>query len=160
MKNELFRPFLIVAVSLGVAWYVVSRTPEQNTLKTDQQSQVQESVKDMNITDVKELQKIETEVGNGAVAEAGKTVSVNYTGYFTDGTKFDSNADHGGQPFSFVLGTGQVIKGWDEGVVGMKVGGKRMLVIPASLAYGDKDMGTIPPNSTLVFDVELLGVKE
>ena len=108
------------------------------------------------------LQYQEEVVGTGAVAKSGQTASVNYTGMFTNGTKFDSNVDPAFghvQPFSFQLGAGQVIKGWDEGVAGMKVGGKRKLIIPASLGYGAQANGPIPANSTLVFEVELLGVQ-
>jgi FKBP-type peptidyl-prolyl cis-trans isomerase FkpA len=98
-------------------------------------------------------------VGTGTEALAGKTVSVHYTGWLTDGTKFDSSKDRG-QPFSFPLGAGRVIKGWDEGVAGMKVGGKRSLVIPPELGYGARGApGAIPPNATLKFEVELLDVK-
>ena len=98
-------------------------------------------------------------VGTGALAEGGMTASVHYTGWLTDGTKFDSSVDRG-QPFSFTLGRGQVIRGWDEGVQGMRVGGKRKLTIPPDLGYGANGAGgVIPPNATLVFDVELLDVK-
>ena len=98
-------------------------------------------------------------VGTGAEAVKGKQVSVHYTGYLTNGTKFDSSLDRK-QPFGFALGKGQVIQGWDDGVAGMKVGGKRKLTIPPELGYGAAGAGgVIPPNATLVFDVELLGVK-
>ena len=96
--------------------------------------------------------------GTGATAAAGKSVTVHYTGWLTDGKKFDSSIDRG-QPFSFPLGGGKVIKGWDEGVAGMKVGGKRQLRIPPELGYGARGTGgVIPPNATLIFDVELLDV--
>ena len=98
-------------------------------------------------------------VGTGAVAQAGDRVTVSYVGMLTDGTVFDASANHGSQGFTFTLGAGQVIKGWDEGVAGMKVGGKRELVIPASLGYGAQANGPIPANSTLVFTVGLLNVQ-
>ncbi len=97
--------------------------------------------------------------GTGPTAQAGQTAVVHYTGWLTDGVKFDSSRDRG-QPFSFALGRGQVIKGWDEGVTGMKVGGKRKLTIPPDLGYGARGAGgVIPPNATLVFDVELLDLR-
>ncbi len=112
------------------------------------------------------LQTTDLKEGTGAAATAGRPVSVHYTGWLysetgTDnkGTKFDSSVDRG-QPFEFGLGAGQVIAGWDQGVAGMKVGGQRRLVIPPALGYGSRGAGgVIPPNATLVFDVELLGVK-
>lgn len=105
------------------------------------------------------LKYVDQTVGTGDVAVVGKNVSVHYTGWLENGKKFDSSVDRG-QPFSFPLGAGRVIKGWDEGVQGMKVGGKRKLTIPSELGYGSRGAGgVIPPNATLVFDVELLGVR-
>jgi FKBP-type peptidyl-prolyl cis-trans isomerase FkpA len=110
------------------------------------------------------MQKIDTVTGTGKEATAGATAVVNYTGWLyvpgapqQHGAQFDSSV--GREPFSFQLGAGQVIKGWDEGVQGMKVGGKRTLIVPASMGYGESGAGPIPPNANLVFDVELLDVK-
>jgi FKBP-type peptidyl-prolyl cis-trans isomerase len=115
---------------------------------------------------VNSLQSTDTKVGTGAAATAGREVTVHYTGWLYDpaaadhhGRKFDSSRDHG-QPFTFRLGAGMVIPGWDRGVEGMKVGGQRTLVIPSDLGYGARGAGgVIPPNAALVFDVELLDVK-
>jgi FKBP-type peptidyl-prolyl cis-trans isomerase len=105
------------------------------------------------------LKYVDQVLGTGDVAVAGKTTTVHYTGWLENGKKFDSSVDRG-QPFSFPLGGGRVIRGWDEGVEGMKVGGKRKLTIPSDLGYGSRGAGgVIPPNATLIFDVELLGVK-
>jgi len=97
--------------------------------------------------------------GNGAAAENYSIVSVNYTGTLENGTVFDSSLNPGREPFRFTLGAKQVIEGWDQGVLGMKVGEKRKLTIPPDIGYGDRDMGVIPPNSTLIFEVELLEVE-
>ncbi len=111
------------------------------------------------ITTPSGLKYVDQVVGTGEVAVAGKTASVHYTGWLENGKKFDSSVDRG-QPFSFPLGARRVIKGWDEGVQGMKVGGKRKLTIPSDLGYGSSGAGgVIPPNATLIFDVELLGVR-
>jgi peptidylprolyl isomerase len=104
------------------------------------------------------LQMQDLTVGTGQEAKSGDTVTVNYLGTLENGTKFDSSYDRN-QPFTTQIGVGQVIKGWDEGIVGMKIGGKRKLIIPAALGYGDQAAGSIPPNSTLIFEVELLSIK-
>ncbi len=114
------------------------------------------------ITTPSGLQYEDTTVGEGAEAKAGQDVTVHYTGWLyndgTQGAKFDSSKDRN-DPFEFSLGAGMVIKGWDEGVAGMKIGGKRTLIIPAALGYGARGAGgVIPPNATLKFDVELLGL--
>lgn len=114
---------------------------------------------------ISELKKIDVKQGTGDEAVGGDAVKVHYTGWLHDsskpdlhGTRFDSSRDRG-TPFSFVLGAGRVIRGWDEGVAGMRVGGQRTLVIPARLGYGERGAGgVIPPDSALIFDVELLGV--
>lgn len=147
----------IVAGALLIAFFAGGCT-------ADSQTPSQESAA-MN-EKVTELKKIDQTVGNGREAEAGLNVTVHYTGWLYDpskpdghGQKFDSSVDRG-EPFIFFLGGQQVIQGWDEGVVGMKVGGKRTLIIPPEMGYGAYGAGgVIPPNATLVFDVELLGVK-
>ena len=121
---------------------------------------------EIDVDNVTSLQISDTTVGNGAEAKSGQMAKVHYTGWLYDpkaadkhGKKFDSSKDHG-EPFEFKLGAGQVIRGWDQGVAGMKVGGKRTLIIPSELGYGSRGAGgAIPPNATLVFDVELLGVR-
>jgi peptidylprolyl isomerase len=110
------------------------------------------------ITTASGLQYADITVGTGAEPKAGSRVTVHYTGTLENGTKFDSSVDRG-QPFAFTIGIGQVIAGWDEGVMSMKVGGKRRLIIPSNLGYGARGAGNaIPPNATLLFDVELLRV--
>jgi peptidylprolyl isomerase len=111
-----------------------------------------------NISTVKGLEIYDEVVGTGAEAVLGKTITVHYIGKLSDGTQFDSSVERG-KPFEFSLGTGRVIQGWDLGFTGMKIGGVRKLVISPELAYGTQNVGTIPPNSTLVFEVQLLEVK-
>ena len=113
------------------------------------------------VTTASGLKYEEIKPGTGASPKSGDTVVVHYTGVLENGTKFDSSRDRG-QPFDFPIGQGQVIKGWDEGVMSMKVGGRRKLIIPGELGYGAQGTpdGTIPPNATLVFDVELLDIKK
>ncbi|MCW2267415.1 FK506-binding protein [compost metagenome] len=104
-----------------------------------------------------ELQIIDIQLGDGKEAVKGALITTQYTGWLEDGTKFDSSYDRG-KPFQCVIGTGRVIKGWDQGLMGMKVGGKRKLVVPSHLAYGERSMGAITPHSNLTFEIELLEV--
>jgi FKBP-type peptidyl-prolyl cis-trans isomerase len=120
--------------------------------------EVSEAPSNNQVVTLMNLEINDVTVGTGAEAKAGDKVTVHYTGTLLDGTVFDSSKTRG-TPFEFTLGAGQVIKGWDEGVLGMKVGGARKLVIPPDLAYGARQVGPIPPNSTLTFVVELLKIE-
>jgi peptidylprolyl isomerase len=134
------------------------KKPDKKTKKATQAAKAEKGEGKMNTTP-SGLQYQDEKVGTGPSPTRGKRVKVHYTGTLVDGTKFDSSVDRG-QPFEFVIGVGQVIKGWDEGVMSMKVGGKRKLVIPPELGYGQRGAGgVIPPNAVLHFDVELLGVE-
>ncbi len=129
----------------------VSPSPTLSATVTPESGQVIQMDNGLKIQDLR--------VGTGPEAKSGYAVSVNYLGTLENGTKFDSSYDRG-EPFQFLLGVGQVIKGWDIGVAGMKVGGKRKLIIPSALGYGERGAGSmIPPNSTLIFEVELLEVQ-
>lgn len=133
-------------------------TPTIQIIQTPQPTAQNSSQSGTMVTMPDGLQTQDLTVGNGNVAKAGDTVTVNYLGTLENGTKFDSSYDRN-QPFTTQIGVGAVIKGWDEGIPGMKIGGKRKLIIPAQLGYGAQSAGTIPPNSVLIFEVELLGIK-
>lgn len=126
----------------------------------DQQTETTSQAKTWDPTTITSLQIEEIEVGTGATVETGSSVVVNYTGYLPDGTIFDSSIPRR-QPFSFTVGQGRVIEGWERGLIGMKLGGQRRLLIPASMGYGEGGVpGTIPPNSPLIFEIELLNIQE
>ena len=127
-------------ITLAVFLFAVSCSKEKQTMSNGLQ-----------IEDIK--------IGEGSEVKKFDIVTVNYTGTLEDGTKFDSSLNPGRTPFRFTVGAGQVIKGWDEGLTGMKVGGKRKLTIPPELGYGSRDNGPIPANSTLIFDIDLLGIE-
>jgi FKBP-type peptidyl-prolyl cis-trans isomerase FkpA len=129
---------------------------DANSQDKDKKDKKEEKV----ITTKSGLKYVELKEGTGDEAKAGQIVEVHYTGWLKDGTKFDSSKDRN-EPFKFPLGAGRVIKGWDEGVAGMKVGGKRKLIIPPELGYGKRGAGNvIPPDAELTFEVELLGIKK
>jgi peptidylprolyl isomerase len=151
-ENTMRRQLLFVTFTLLAAAAALAQTA-----KTDTSAPTKVTGAGKNTPDG--LQYWDIKVGAGPVAVQGKPVQVHYTGWLTSGKKFDSSVDSG-KPFTFTLGAGQVIKGWDEGVSGMKVGGKRQLKIPPALGYGAQGVGPIPPNSILIFDVELLGVSK
>jgi len=154
---------LLIALLVAAASAAIAQTPGSAPEKSPPLSSTTMSKFGAKVT---ELQIVDQKPGAGAEAVSGKAVIVHYTGWLYDaaapdghGTKFDSSLDRG-TPFGFFLGGGKVIKGWDEGIIGMKVGGKRTLVIPPGKAYGERGAGgVIPPNATLLFDVELLEVK-
>lgn len=152
-RNSLIIYILGLIILIVAVYFFMKKDTNQQTDQV-QQTQMQSAGQENSQL------KIEDEVvGAGEEAVTGKKVTVNYVGTLTDGKKFDSSYDRN-QPFSFALGSGQVIKGWDEGVVGMKVGGKRKLTIPPELGYGDRGAGVdIPPGATLIFEVELLKVE-
>ncbi|HEX8993785.1 MAG TPA: FKBP-type peptidyl-prolyl cis-trans isomerase [Candidatus Paceibacterota bacterium] len=148
----------IAIVVVGYFFYSGSMTPSQNPTNNPSapfmnsaQENTQNAIPQNSVT----IQDVKT--GDGTEAVAGMQVSVNYIGKLQNGTTFDASANHGG-PFTFTLGAGQVIPGWEQGIAGMKVGGERILVIPPALGYGAQQVGPIPANSTLIFDVQLVGV--
>lgn len=149
---------LITLGIIGMLLYFFLSFPSLGEPKNTPQPSQGSFVNDKESSPSAELKIEDLVVGNGQEVKKGDTVVMNYLGTLTNGTKFDSSYDRN-QPFTTQIGVGQVIKGWDEGVPGMKVGGKRKLTIPPSMAYGSQQVGSIPPNSTLIFEVELLSIK-
>ncbi len=164
MKNIIIA---VVAIALGalVLWAAVRYGEKVNSMPQEPPAAQDQTTATTTATTSTSTQKTmdnqlkieDLKVGTGSIAKTGDKVTVHYVGTLTNGTKFDSSRDRG-LPFTFTLGAGEVIKGWDQGVVGMKVGGLRRLTIPASLGYGATGQGPIPPNATLIFEVELLSV--
>ncbi len=162
---------IIIAVGVG-AYFVITRTPDSDdvfesqdvtadTAKDDTTNTTNNTQGSMD-TQPTEMKITTTQEGTGEPIKNGQTAVMNYTGTFSDGKVFDTNVGPNSshpEPFEFVLGAGMVIQGWDKGILGMKVGEKRTLVIPSSLAYGPNDYGPIPGGSTLIFEVELTGIK-
>jgi peptidylprolyl isomerase len=145
-----------IASELNPEKHAVTAKTTPNTISTEETIAMN---LDNAVTTSSGLKYIDLQEGEGATPNQGQTVKVHYTGTLEDGSKFDSSRDRG-QPFSFKIGVGQVIKGWDEGVGSMKVGGRRTLIIPSELGYGSRGAGgVIPPNATLIFDVELLEIR-
>lgn len=147
------------APSSETATKEISKT--EQTVQSETKTETQQPVDNSNNTNSMEFKIETTQKGSGErVTKSGDTIGVRYTGKLADGTKFDSSYDHGDQPFTFTVGVGQVIAGWDQGLLGMQIGEKRTLIIPPSLGYGASGAGgVIPPNATLIFDVELFSIQ-
>jgi FKBP-type peptidyl-prolyl cis-trans isomerase len=163
-KTDMVWLLIAAAFIIFMIWAVVIKKPvnnslESNSLGTNNNQENQNMQENQNTNDAGELKTEIIKEGTGDVATSGDKVSVHYVGTLKDGTKFDSSRDRG-IPFSFTLGAGEVIKGWDMGVLGMKVGEIRKLTIPYSLGYGESGTGPIPPKATLIFEVELLSINK
>ena len=161
-KNFLLFIFVgvtLLAVFILFAFGILNTDSTSN--KTDNETSRLSATSHLSATEPGKSSEIKIEdikVGTGPAVKSGDVIDINYVGTLTNGSKFDSSYDRG-QPFETQIGVGQVIKGWDLGVIGMKAGGKRKLTIPPSLGYGDQAIGPIPPNSTLIFEVELVKIK-
>jgi peptidylprolyl isomerase len=151
-KNFIISVIIGILVLVVFAYFIFGLNGSNNSGTPTQPSP------QTNAATTEKLQIQDEKIGSGAAVKKGDTVKINYVGTLANGTKFDASADHGG-PFVTQIGVGQVIKGWDEGIIGMKVGGKRKLIIPPSLGYGNQATGSIPANSTLIFQVELVGIE-
>lgn len=156
--TKIITAILVAATIFLIGSIVVDAYKQNQTAVNKNTNQTITTKKDVPM-DVAELKIEDTVEGTGSAVKSGDTVVINYTGTLLDGTKFDSSYDRN-QPFETQIGVGQVIEGWDKGVVGMKVGGKRKLTIPSSMGYGSRGAGSvIPPNAGLIFEVELMGIK-
>lgn len=163
MKKSIFAVFLIMAVCASLSFAQTKKRPVQSRRATTKSATTKKMtnnpIKSAAVTTASGLTYIVTKRGAGEQLKAGKTVIVNYTGLLTNGQKFDSSLDRG-EPFSFQLGAGKVIKGWDEGVQKLRVGDHATLIIPPSIAYGERGAGgVIPPGATLIFIIEVVGVE-
>jgi len=158
--NALIGLLLMVGLVVGGMWFFTAdKTPKSDTIVPVITSAVTPKPTPIPMKKFDKLLIEDTKVGTGSAVKSGDTISINYVGTLTNGTKFDSSYDRGA-PFETQIGVGQVIKGWDQGVIGMKVGGKRKLSIPSDLGYGMRGAGAaIPPNADLIFEVELMGIK-
>ncbi len=169
MKKSTFAVFLILSICAGFSFAQTKKRPVRRAVKAPVKSakfkpvtkrkMTNPTINSAAVTTASGLTYIITQKGAGAQLKAGDNVIINYTGLLTDGTKFDSSLDRG-EPFSFPLGAGRVIKGWDEGVAKLRVGDRATLIIPPALGYGTRGAGgVIPPDATLIFIVEVMGVK-
>ncbi len=150
---------ILVGLAIGGFVLILARSDAQDSKRKSGDDKPATGENQKVITTKSGLKYVDEKEGTGKEAKAGDKVSVHYTGWLKDGKKFDSSKDRG-TPFEFNLGAGDVIKGWDEGVAGMKVGGKRKLIIPSELGYGKRGAGgVIPPDAELTFEVELLGIR-
>jgi peptidylprolyl isomerase len=153
------RIFSVILIAFMAQHLFGGEQPDSGQVRKSQSKYPGEETRMEEVVTSSGLKYIDMVVGEGKSPQKGANVTVHYTGYLTDGTKFDSSVDRE-EPFQFVLGVGRVIKGWDEGVASMRIGGKRKLIIPPQLGYGERGAGTvIPPNAELIFDVELIAVK-
>ena len=159
MKKPVMIAVVVILVAAAIFFVSQRKSTTTNTQVDNNQATQPQTTEPTQVQNGEpKVEMVDVVVGKGAEAVSGKSVTVHYTGTLKDGTKFDSSVDRK-EPFTFSLGAGQVIKGWEEGIQGMKVGGKRKLTIPPEKAYGNNAVGAIPANSVLIFDVELLEVK-
>jgi FKBP-type peptidyl-prolyl cis-trans isomerase len=166
MTHQIKTNYVLITIGLGMIIGLLlilsnqpKNSPAEEFTNIDLNQPQNNPMTDQILTDVTELKVEDLVVGTGPEVKSGDTISIHYLGTLTDGTKFDSSYDRG-QPFETQIGVGMVIPGWDQGIIGLKVGGKRRLTIPYQLAYGEEGIsGAIPPKAALIFEVELIGIK-